>query len=416
LDYLVTLVPYDEIVQRLGEFGSTELVGASFGVIKFTRHGLTADVAMPRRERSIGVHHRDFKVESSPDIPLAEDLSRRDFRMNMMARDLATGQLIDPYGGVEDLRAGRLDALKDEAFVEDPLRILRGAGFAARFDLETTERTRDAMRAAAKLTKTVAPERTADELTKLLTRAARPSIGFELLRDVGALAEIMPELLEGWGVEQNEFHRYTVYEHALKACDAAPRELTLRLAALLHDVGKPRTKEGSHFYRHEIVGEDMVKAMLGRLRFPNDVTHDVAHLTRHHMFNSDDELTDAAIRRFIHRVGAAYVEPLFQLRKADIKASGLPERKPAELERFAARVHRELGGPSALGLEDLAIDGAEVIKIMHDLGLVGADFKGDARVGAALRACLDAVLEDPKMNAADALRSLVRDFVSRKER
>jgi tRNA nucleotidyltransferase (CCA-adding enzyme) len=415
-DYLVLGVPYDEIVQALNKIGSTELVGASFGVIKFTRDLLTVDVAMPRRERSIGVHHRDFKVESSPDIPLAEDLSRRDFRMNMMARDLATGELIDPYGGLDDLRAGRMDALKEEAFVEDPLRILRGAGFAARFELETTERTRDAMRAAANLVKTVAPERVADELTKMLTKAKHPSIGLELLREVGALSEIMPELLEGWGVEQNEFHKYTVYEHALKACDEAPPDLVLRLAALLHDVGKPRTKSGPHFYRHEVVGEEMVKAMLTPLRFPNEVVHEVAQLTRYHMFASDDTLTDAAVRRFIHRVGADRVEPLFTLRRADIAASGLPERNPGEIDRFAGRVRRELGGPSALGIDDLAIDGEAVIGIMRDLGLVGAEFRGDVRVGEALRACLDAVLEDPKMNDAAVLSSHVRDFLSRKER
>lgn len=415
-DYLITCVPYDEIVQKLETLGSTELVGASFGVIKFTRDGLTVDVAMPRRERSVGVHHRDFKVESSPYIPLAEDLSRRDFRMNMMARDLATGELIDPYGGLEDLRAGRLDALKDEAFIEDPLRILRGAGFAARFELHATKRTCDAMSAAAKLTNTVAPERIADELTKLLTKAARPSIGFELLREVGALPEIMPELLQGWGVEQNEFHRYTVYEHALRACDEAPADLTLRLAALLHDVGKPATKSGPHFYRHEIVGEDIAKAMLTRLRFPTDVVLNVAHLIRHHMFNSDDSLTDAAVRRFINRVRADRVERLFDLRRADIVASGLPERNPAELDRFAGRVRMELAGPSALRIDDLAIDGSTVIEVMREAGMVGEEFRGDARVGAALRACLDAVLEDPMKNDAAVLRALVRDFLSHKER
>ncbi|HXW50545.1 MAG TPA: HD domain-containing protein [Candidatus Acidoferrales bacterium] len=415
-DYLILGVPYDEIVQRLTPLGSAELVGSSFGVIKFTRDGVTVDIAMPRRERSSGVHHRDFVVESGPDIPLLDDLSRRDFRMNMMARDLSSGELIDPYGGVEDLRAARLDALKDEAFVEDPLRILRGAGFAARFDLRATERTRTAMRAAANLTNTVAPERIADELTKLLTKAARPSIGFELLRDVGALSEVLPELLEGWEVEQNEFHRYTVYYHALQTCDDIAPDLVLRLAALLHDVAKPRTKSGAHFYRHEVVGEEMAEAMLTRLRFSSDVVQRVGRLVRYHMFASDDALTDAAVRRFIHRVGAGSVEPLFDLRRADITASGLPERNPAELDRFARRVRTELSGHSALGLEDLAIDGATVIAVMRELGLVDREFRGDARVGAALRACLDVVLEDPVKNTARELRSIVREFFSRKER
>ena len=414
-DFLVSGVPYDEIVQKLRDLGSAELVGASFGVIKFTRAGTTVDIALPRRERSTGPHHRDFVVESSPDIPLEEDLRRRDFRMNMMARDLATGQLIDPYGGVADLREHRLDIVDDAAFEEDPLRILRGAHFAARFELEPTARTLAAMRAAAQLVGTIAPERVSDELRKLLTKAARPSMGIELLRTVGALGEIMPELLEGWEVEQNEFHRYSVYYHALRSCDEAPRDLVLRLAALLHDIGKPRTKEGPHFYRHEVVGEEMARELLNRLRFSGDVITQVTHLIRHHMFVSDEELTDAAVRRFINRVGTDRVEQMFALRRADIAASGLPERTPQELDRFVARVHQQIAGPSAFGTKDLKFDGAGVIEVMQELGLVGEGFAGDPRVGAVLRHCLDAVLEDPAQNDPQRLREIARTYLTRED-
>ncbi len=412
-DYLVVGVPYDEIVQKLRLLGSVELVGASFGVLKFTRDSVTVDVALPRRERSTGTHHRDFQIESSPDIPLEEDLSRRDFRINMMARDLATGALVDPFSGADDLRSARLDILKDKTFQEDPLRILRGAQFAARFDLTPTARTLAAMRAAAELVKTVAPERVADELTKLLTKSPRPSIGFELLREVGALSQVMPELLEGYGVEQNEFHAYTVYEHSLQACDHAPPDLVLRLAALLHDIGKPRTKEGPHFYRHEVVGEEMARVLLGRLRFSGDVISRVTVLVRQHMFVTDGALTEAAIRRFIHRVGAEHVDRLFELRRADIAASGLPQRNPAELQRFAGRVYAELAGPSALRIVDLQIDGAVVITIMRELGLAGEDFHGDQRVGATLRHCLECVLEDPAKNTPDQLRAIAREFLQK---
>ncbi|MBV8204094.1 MAG: HD domain-containing protein [Candidatus Eremiobacteraeota bacterium] len=410
-DYLVLSVPYDEIVQRLTGLGSVELVGSSFGVIKFTRAGHTVDIALPRRERSTGPHHRDFSVESAPDIPIEDDLRRRDFRINMMARDLASGMLIDPYGGREDLLKQRLDIVADETFVEDPLRILRGAHFAARFDLAPSDRTLAAMREAAHLVNSIAPERIADELRKLLTKAARPSVGFELLRSVGALNEIMPELMQGWDVEQNEFHRHTVYYHALYACDAARPDLVVRLAALLHDIGKPATKSGSHFYRHEFVGEDMARALLTRLRFPGEVIARVTHLIRHHMFASDDGLTDAAVRRFINRVGAEHVETFFALRRADIVASGLPERSPAELERFRARVHQQLAGPSVFGIDRLRIDGAGVIAVMRELKLVDERFTGDARVGAVLRHCLECVLEDPAKNEAEQLRAIARAFL-----
>ena len=413
LDYLVTGVRLNELLDRLADVGRAELVGASFGVVKFASGDLMADVALPRTERSTGPHHREFEVRSSPDIPLEDDLARRDFRMNMMARDLRTGAIIDPYGGRADIEAFRLDALKERAFVEDPLRVLRGAQFAARFALSATERTARGMRAAAELLPTIAPERLADELSKLLKRARKPSIGFELLRETSALESILPELMEGWGVEQNEFHAYTVYYHALACCDAARPDLVLRLAALLHDVGKPRTKEGGHFYRHEFVGAEMAKQALLRLRFPNDVVDAVCDLIAHHMYQADSAMTDAAVRRFIRRVGAEQLTPLFELRRADTVASGLPARDPERNALFEQRVMDTLEAAPPFGVKDLAIGGDEVISVMREAGVVGADYRGDARVGEALQAALEAVLDDPHKNEPHILRALVRAHFGR---
>jgi tRNA nucleotidyltransferase (CCA-adding enzyme) len=410
LDYLVTGLPLEEVIRRLGAVGKAELVGASFGVIKFVADGRIADVALPRRERAIGPRHRDFEVEASPEIPLEEDLARRDFRMNMMARDLSTGELIDPYDGRADLLNSRLDALRDEAFVEDPLRVLRGAQFVARFELAPSPGTLAGMRSAAERIASVAPERIAEELTKLLVKAKRPSLGFELLREVSALPSVLPELLEGWNVEQNEFHKYSVYEHSLVCCDAAPPTLVLRLAALLHDVGKPRTKEGPHFYRHEFVGEEMARSALTRLRFPNDLVDRVCRLIANHMYNSDEGLTDAAIRRFIRRVGKDRVEEMFALRHADVEASGLPPRDPEQQERFEHRVRAQIAAAPPFGIKDLLIDGTGVKAIMAELGLVGPAFEGDSRVGAVLRYCLEQVLDDPRKNEAAALREIAHRF------
>lgn len=414
LDYLVTGLALPEILTALQRIGSAELVGASFGVVKFSYGGLTVDIALPRRERSLGPHHREFAVESAPDIPITEDLSRRDFRINMMAKHLRTGEILDPYGGREDLVHSRLDALRKEAFEEDPLRILRGAHFTARFELVPTEVTLLGMRESSELILTVAPERIADELTKLLTRSSRPSIGFELLREVSALHQLLPELMEGWQIEQNEFHRHTVYYHSLACCDAAPPDLGLRLAALLHDIGKPRTKEGPHFYRHEIVGEEMARATLARLRFPGDLIERVCRLVRHHMYAANDSLSEAAIRRFIHRVGPERVDDLFALRHADVIASGLPARDPGEQERFEDRVRWEIEAESPFGVRDLAIGGEEVIEVMRELGLVANEFAGDARVGAVLKYCLEQVLDDPRKNQRDVLREIVRTYLKTK--
>ena len=411
LDYLITGLELSDVIERLRQRGSAELVGASFGVVKFTVDGSTVDVALPRRERPIGPHHRDFEVQSAPDVPVEDDLARRDFRINMMARRLADGALVDPYGGREDLEAHRLDITRPEVFEEDPLRILRGAQFAARFELTPTPAAMSAMRDAAPRLPSVSADRMADEMTKLLTRAERPSIGFEILREAGALTYVMPELLEGWAVEQNEFHRYTVYYHSLRTVDAIRKDLILRLAALLHDIGKPRTKSGPHFYRHELVGTEMTLKILERLRFGRDVGLRVSHLVRHHMFSTDDAMSDAAIRRFISRVGTDAIEGLFALRKADVVASGLPERNPAELDRFAGRVRRELAGSTAFGVPQLAIDGRTVIEEMVALGLAPADFRGDERVGDALRHLLDAVLDDPTKNETSMLRKLAREYL-----
>jgi tRNA nucleotidyltransferase (CCA-adding enzyme) len=412
-DYLITGLRLDDILTRLGELGRAELVGASFGVVKFTIDGITADVALPRRERSTGPAHRDFEIQASPEIPLEDDLSRRDFRINMMARDLQSGRLVDPFGGKADLEHRRLDTLRREVFIEDPLRVLRGAHFAARFDLSPTEHTIQGMRDAAELIPTVAPERIADELTKLLTRAERPSVGLELLREVSALHVILPELMEGWEIEQNEYHAHTVYYHSLVCCDAAPRRLNIRLAALLHDIGKPSTKEGPHFYRHEFVGQEMARSALSRLRFPNDLVDEVCHLIVNHMYQVDDVMTDAAIRRFIKRVGVSRLSDLFALRTADVVASGLAPRDDAGNARFEERVRNQVLASPPFGVHDLAIDGTGVIEVLRELRLASDDFAGDARVGAALKHCLEVVLDDPRKNDAATLRRLVREYFSR---
>jgi tRNA nucleotidyltransferase (CCA-adding enzyme) len=413
LDYLVTGIRLDDLLERLAAHGRAELVGASFGVIKFTRGPETVDVALPRRERSTGPHHRDFVVESSPDIRLEEDLSRRDFRVNMLARNVRTGEIIDPHGGRADLEFRRLDALREAAFEEDPLRILRGAQFAARFELQPTPATLAAMRVAAEHVPTVAPERIADELEKLLTLAPRPSVGLELLRDTGAMVYVMPELLEGWEIEQNQYHAYTVYYHSLRTVDEAPPDLAVRLAALLHDVGKPRTKEGPHFYGHQQVGETMARAMLERLRFPGDTIDRVCKLILNHMYSTADVMTDAGIRRFILRVGPANLGDLFALRHADIRASGIPPHDEGANDRFEARVGAAIKAGHALTTNDLKISGEDVIQIMRERGLVGEDFRGDARVGVALRMCLEKVLDDPGRNEPETLRALVRSFFNR---
>jgi putative nucleotidyltransferase with HDIG domain len=398
LDYVVTGISLDRLLAALRPLGRLDVVGATFSVVKLSFGAETVDVALPRRERSVGVGHREFEIEAGPDVSLEEDLARRDFRMNMLARALPSGLLIDPYGGEADIRERRIDILAATTFTEDPLRVLRAAQFAARFEYSTTANLRAAMTGAASLITSVSPERIHDELTKLLVKARKPSIGLELLRETGVLEYLWPELLEGVGIEQNEWHAYDVWTHLLATLDASPPgDLTLRLAALLHDVGKPRTKDGPHFYRHEIVGAEMTAAMLERFRFSNEVVKTTEHLVRQHMFSADPQLTDAALRRFIRRVQPENIERLFALRNADVRGSGLPKRDEGN-ERFADRVRAELARKPAFSVADLAVDGGDVIVALLRRGEAQPGFTGDERVGTALRWLFEQVTDEPERN------------------
>ena len=325
--------------------------------------------------------------------------------------------IVDPYGGVADIQAARIDIVDEVTFREDPLRLLRAAQFAARFEFSPTDRTRAAMEAAAPLVATVSPERVGDEIAKLMG-APRPSVGIELLRTTGVLAHLWPEILEGVGVEQNVWHAFDVYRHALATMDAAPaHDPLLRLAALLHDVGKPRTAaprpdgRGNTFYSHEIVGADMVPKMLARLRSSNETVETITRLVRYHMYAADPEQPAKTVRRFVRRVGADHLGRLFALRHADVSGSGLPEHEPGTNAAFEARVAAVLAERPPLGITDLAIGGAEVIALLTERGLAGPDFRGDARVGAILHALLEEVLDDPARNEAGFLVAAANRYV-----
>jgi tRNA nucleotidyltransferase (CCA-adding enzyme) len=411
LDYVVLGLPLVELVRRLDTVGRTAVVGAAFAVVKCTIGTTIVDVALPRRERSTGVGHRDFDVEAGPAIPLPDDLARRDFRMNMLARAVPSGELVDPFAGAEDIRAGRIDLLRPEAFEEDPLRMLRACQFAARFGYTVTAATMDAMRASAPLAASLSAERVRDELFKLLS-APRPSIGFEVMREGGLLPVVLPELAVAVGVEQNEWHAHDVYYHTLATVDAAPaNDPTLRLAALLHDVAKPQTKDGPHFYRHEIVGEDVARALLGRLRLPNDQVETVARLVRGHMYSADPSAKDATIRRFVRRVGPENLDRLFALRAADIAGSGLPKRDDAN-ERFEERVRAVTAQRPPLGVADLAIGGEDVIAELVARGVLASGSRGGPQVGRILRELLDRVTDDPAVNDRAALLALVGELAT----
>ncbi len=415
LDYVVVGVELDDLVARLRGIGRADVVGASFAVVKATIGATTVDVALPRRERSTGVGHREFVVEWGADVPLVDDLARRDFRMNMLARALPRGTLVDPYDGVANIRARRVDLLRSEAFVEDPLRMLRACQFAARFGFTISEATKIQMRSAAPLVATVSAERVRDELAKFLEVASVPSRGLEHMREGGLLELVLPEVAAGLDIPQNAYHAYDVYRHNLATLDAtAPGDLVLRLAALLHDVAKPQTRSvdaaGAHFYGHENVGADVTTALLERLRFPSEVVHDVTSLVKHHMYAADPALEAKALRRFVRRVGVGALQRQFALRAADIVGSGLPKRDDAN-ERFEERVFAIVAERPPLGVRDLAIGGADAIAVLVAAGRLPPGSRGGREVGVALSAALEWVTDEPARNDRELLLPFLGDIV-----
>jgi tRNA nucleotidyltransferase (CCA-adding enzyme) len=339
---------------------------------------------------------------------LEEDLSRRDFTINAMALDPEAGILVDPFGGEADLgdRSLRTVGDPDRRFKEDGLRPLRGIRLAAVLELAVDPETLAAMGRNRDRVAGVARERVRDELVKLLA-APRASVGIELMRRTGILAIVIPELLEGVGVEQNRFHAYDIYEHTLRTLDAAPAGApVVRLAALLHDVGKPRTRrvvdgEGT-FHDHENVGARMSRQILDRLRFPHAERDRVSHLVAQHMFFYTPEWSDAAVRRFIRRVGRENLEDLFRLRRADTEAHGVEAASDGPLEELEARIEAVLAAEEALDVTDLAVSGEDVMKVMG----IGSG----PEVGRILDGLLDRVIEEPGRNTRENLIRILEEL------
>jgi poly(A) polymerase/tRNA nucleotidyltransferase (CCA-adding enzyme) len=410
VDYVVRAVPPEELEAILSRHGRVAFVGKSFGVYKFkTGAGdVDIDIAYPRTEVSTGPGHRDFDVRCDWMLPVEADLARRDFTINAIAESVADGRLVDPSGGRRDIEARILRMVFPEAFREDPLRILRGVRFAARFALRIDEDTFAAMKASENLVDTLSAERIQEELTKLLTQCDRPSEGFETMRRTGVLARVLPELDRAHGVAQNEYHTDDVFWHSVKSCDHAPREnLAVRWAALLHDLGKvdrkqvipDETGERIVFYGHETAGARMAARVLERLRYSNEFVDRCSHLVENHMFLYQPEWNRSTVRRFIRRVGKENLGDLFALRAADCLSRGLTSELQ-NLEALRSRVDTELGESVALRVSDLAVDGDDV---KQALGV------GEGQVvGEVLRELLERVVDDPSLNTRETLLDIVR--------
>jgi tRNA nucleotidyltransferase (CCA-adding enzyme) len=416
-------VATDAHPERLqGLFPGTHYENRFGTVLVSVEPGRAVEVTTFRRDIEYRDRRRPDRVEFSDSLD--EDLARRDFTINAMAygregdrrgtdgKDSPSGadpglRLVDPSGGRADLAARVIRAVGDPAarFDEDALRLLRAVRLATQLEFEIEPATLAALRKAAPHAAGVSPERIGQELRRMLA-VPGPARGFRMLAETGLLAPLFPLLARQVGVPQVKGPGVDLWEHTLRTLDAAwrlvPGDETLALAALLHDIGKPETLADGHFIGHEEVGAGRAAELLRRMAVPRREAEPVVDLVRRHMFGYESRWSDAAVRRFIQKVGRDTLPRLLTLREADNLGSGEPADAGgvSELrERIAAELER--GVP--LTMRDLAVDG-------HDLREACGIPPGPL-LGAILERLLEVVIADPQRNDRETLLADVRSWL-----
>src|SRR3989338_8797811 len=327
---------------------------------------------------------------------LDEDLSRRDFTVNAIAMD-ASKKITDLFEGQKDLKNKIIRTVGNpqERFGEDALRMLRASRFAATLDFKIEEKTAEAIKKNSLWIEAISKERVRDELVKIIM-ADKAAEGIELLRELNLLKFILPELLENYGVGQNKHHIYDCYQHALKALEYAAKKkfnLQVRLAALFHDIAKPRVKVGqgkeSTFYNHEMLGAKMAFQILNRLKFSKKDIEKIVKLIKYHMFYYNvDEVSESSVRRLVRNMGPENVEELLQLREADRIGSGVPKAEPYKLRHLKYIIDKVSKDP--ISVKMLKVNGKDVMDLLK--------IEPGPKIGQILDVLLGGVLDDPKKN------------------
>jgi putative nucleotidyltransferase with HDIG domain len=375
--------------------------GIKHGTVTIRYKGYSMEVTTFRTESSYSDGRRPDRIEYASTIE--EDLSRRDLTMNAIALALPGGERVDPFKGYDDIKARRIRCVgkAEERFREDGLRPLRAVRFASQLDFTVEGETLAAIPGALSTTAKVSPERIRDELDKIIA-SPKPSTAFLLMEKTGLLGLLLPELAACRGIDQKGFHRFDVLDHSLLACDyaariGAPHEV--RLACLFHDIGKPAVRSIGEsgvwtFYQHEKVSAVMARDIGLRFRYPNAVINRMVHLIEEHMFHYDATWSDAAVRRFILRVGEENLQDIYALRQADAYATAGIEPAPGFLAPLVSRIDRILAQGRAFSLKDLAVSGRDLLDIGAARG---------PRMGIILKELLETVLDDPELNTREKL-------------
>ena len=378
----------------------------AYGTVAVRHRDDLYEVTTFRTDHDYTDFRRPHRVEFGDSVEV--DLARRDFTANAVAWGAAAGDqpaLVDPHGGRDDISAGLLRAVGDPKarFEEDALRMVRAVRLAATLGFAIEPATLAGIEANADLVRYLSGERIQTELSKLLA-AERPSVGLRLLADTGLLDRISPDLAQQRGVPQNKVPGEDLRDHTVRTVDATRADRpVVRLAALLHDIGKPATFSDGHFLGHEVVGAELAGELLDKLRSPRAVRERVVHLVRQHMFSYEPAWSDTAVRRFIGKIGVEAIDDLFALREADNLGSGLaPEA--GGLDVLRERVARELEGELVLDRSKLEIDGRDLIE---ELGL-----RQGPQLGRILDELLEKVIVDPALNDRATLLLLARSRVA----
>jgi len=333
---------------------------------------------------------------------LDKDLERRDFTINALALNPFQGeQIIDLFGGQKDIRAKIIRAVGEptDRFKEDALRMLRAVRFSAQLNFELEPKTQRAIVKLAGSLKFVSQERIRDELIKILA-SSQPAQGIGLLQECKLLQYILPELTQGIGVSQDRHHIHPVFKHNLLSLQHCPNsDWRVRLAALLHDIGKPKTKKiikgVATFYNHEYLGAKMTDRIMTRLRFSNEDRLRVVNLVKNHMFYYNvGEVTAASVRRLIVKVGKENLQDLIDLRVADRLGSGTPKAMPYKLRHLQYMMDKVQNDPVSVKM--LKINGDDLMKLLK--------ITPGPKIGAILEVLLSEAIEDPKLNTLAQLK------------
>jgi len=337
---------------------------------------------------------------------LEDDLARRDFTINAFAMN-EKKKIIDLFNGVKDLKNKIIRTVGDaqERFSEDALRMLRAVRFATTLGFNIEEKTAEAIKKNSIWLESISKERIRDEFLKII-ESERASEGIELLRELNLLKYIIPELLENYGVSQNKHHIYDCYQHALKSLEYAAKKkfnVYVRLAALLHDIAKPKVKvgagENSTFYNHEVVGAKMTFEILNRLKFSKKDIEKITKLVRYHLFYYNvGEVTESSVRRLIKNVGTENIEELLQVRMSDRIGSGVPKAEPYKLRHLKYLIDKVSQDP--ISVKMLKVSGKDIMDLLN--------IEPGPKVGQILDILLGYVLEDPKKNTKEFLKKEIK--------